>query len=91
MRKTIDAMGKLIYFLAMSTNPLFEFQAGIDRRKEQALRMISEGCSHAEVCLQLRVSHKTLNLWIRAGLPAGDPDLDQVSFFDGLTERERQG
>jgi hypothetical protein len=70
--------------------PLFEYRPGVDRRKEKALRMISEGCTHAEVSLQLRVSHKTLTAWLKAGLPAGDPDLDQVSFVDGLTERERQ-
>lgn len=68
---------------------LFEHQPGVDRRKEKALRMISEGNSHAEVCLQLQTSHKTLTNWIRSGLPAGDPDLDQLSLVDGLTERER--
>lgn len=74
----------------MSTDPLFAYQPGIDRRKEQALRMLSDGCSQAQVCLALRVSQKTLSAWIKAGLPAGDPDLDQLSFVDGLTERERQ-
>ena len=52
--------------------------------------MISEGHTHAEVCLQLQVSHRTLTLWVKPGLPAGDPDLDQLSLVDGLTERERQ-
>ncbi len=52
--------------------------------------MISEGSTHAEVCLQLMVSHKTLSAWIKPGLPEGDPELDQLSLVDGLTERERQ-
>ncbi len=69
---------------------LFEYRPGVDRRKEQALRMISEGRTHAEICLRLQVSYKTLNAWIKTGLPAGDPDLDQVSLIDGLTERERR-
>lgn len=69
---------------------LFEHQSGVDRRKEEALRMISEGCTHAEVRLQLQISHKTLTTLIKSGAPAGDPDLDQLSFIDGLTERERQ-
>ncbi len=75
----------------MTMEYLFTYQPGVDRRKEQALRMISEGCSHAEVALHLQVSHKTLSAWTKSGLPAGDPELDQVSFVDGLTERERQG
>lgn len=74
----------------MTMDSLFAYQPGIDRRKEQALRMISDGRSFAEVCLELRISHKTLTTWIKSGLPAGDPDLDQVSFVDGMTERERQ-
>ena len=74
----------------MTTENLFVNQPGIDRRKEQALRMLSDGRSPAEVCLELRISHKTLSAWIKAGLPAGDPDLDQLSFVDGMTERERQ-
>ena len=69
---------------------LFEYQPGVDWRKEKALRLISEGYPHTEVCLQLKVSHKTLTIWIKSGLPVGDPDLDQVSLVDGLTERERQ-
>ena len=52
--------------------------------------MISEGYSHAEVCLQLQMSHNTLTSWVKSGLPAGDPDLDQLSLVNGLTERERQ-
>ncbi|WP_303722965.1 hypothetical protein [Malonomonas rubra] len=59
-------------------------------RKEKALRMLSEGMSFAEVRLQLQVSHRTLTSWLKAGLPAGDPDLDQLSLVDGLSERERQ-
>ena len=74
----------------MTTDPLFPYQPGINQRKEQALRMLSDGCSQAEVCLELHISHKTLSAWIKAGLPAGDPDLDQLSFVDGMTERERQ-
>ena len=74
----------------MSMDCLFEHQPGVNRRKEKALRMISEGSTHAEVCLQLMVSHKTLTAWIKPGLPEGDPDLDQLSLVDGLTERERQ-
>ena len=69
---------------------LFEYQPGVDWRKEKALRMISAGHSHAEVCLQLQASHKTLTNWISSGLPTGDPDLDQLSLVDGLSERERQ-
>jgi hypothetical protein len=75
----------------MTTTPLFAYQPGINRLKEQALRMLSDGRSLAEVCLELRVSHQTLTAWIKSGLPAGDPDLDQVCFVDGMTERERQG
>lgn len=52
--------------------------------------MISEGRSHSEVRLELQISQQTLSSWIKAGLPAGDPDLDQLSLVDGLTERERQ-
>jgi Homeodomain-like domain len=74
----------------MTTDCLFPYQPGINRRKEQALRMLSDGHTQAEVCLELRISHKTLSAWIKAGLPAGDPDLDQLSFVDGMTERERQ-
>ena len=69
---------------------LFEYQPGMDRRKENALRMISEGCAYSEVCLQLQVSYETLSAWISGGVPAGDPDLDQLSLVDGLTERERK-
>ena len=75
----------------MEMDALFTYQPGVDLRKEKALRMISEGLSHADVCLQLQVSYKTLTGWLRAGLPAGDPDLDQLSLVDGLSERERQG
>jgi len=74
----------------MDMKCLFEYQPGVDKRKEKALRMISEGHSNAEVCLHLQLSHKTLTSWIKPGLPAGDPDLDQLSLVDGLTERERQ-
>ena len=74
----------------MDMEYLFEYQPGVNLRKEKALRMISEGHSHAEICLQLQVSHKTLCSWIKSGLPAGDPDLDQLSLVDGLTERERK-
>ena len=74
----------------MTTTPLFANQLGINRRKELALRMLSDGLSYAEVCLELRVSHTTLTSWVKAGLPAGDPDLDQVCFVDGMTERERR-
>ncbi len=77
-------------FSWMHDNSLFDYQPGVDRRKEKALRMLSEGQSFAEVRLLLQVSHKTLTAWIKAGLPAGDPDLDQLSLVDGLTERERQ-
>ncbi len=69
---------------------LFEYQPGMDRRKEKALRMIVEGHSCTDVCLRLQISPKTLSAWIKSGLPAGDPDLDQLSLIDGLTERERQ-
>ena len=74
----------------MSSDSLFEYRPGIDRRKEQALRMIKDGCTPSEVCLQLQISCRTLTAWIKSGLPAGDPDLDQLSLVDGLTERERQ-
>ena len=74
----------------MKMESLFEYRPGVDRRKEKALRLISEGCSHAEVRLQLQVSQKTLTAWVKSGLPAGDPELDQLSLVDGLTERERQ-
>ena len=69
---------------------LFAYQPGVNLRKEKALRMISEGSSHAETRLNLQISHKTLTAWLKAGLPSGDPLLDQVSLVDGLTERERQ-
>lgn len=75
----------------MATDCLFIYQPGINLRKEQALRMLSEGRSFAEVCLELLVSNKTLTAWIKAGLPSGDPELDQVSLVDGISERERQG
>jgi len=74
----------------MTTKPLFDYQPGFNLLKERALRMLSDGRSPAEVCLELRISQRTLGAWIRAGLPAGDPDLDQVSLVDGMTERERQ-
>lgn len=74
----------------MSIKPLFTYQPGVNLRKEKALRMLSEGLSHAEVRLQLHVSEKTLKAWVKSGLPAGDPDLDQLSLVDGLSERERQ-
>lgn len=74
----------------MKKDYLFAYQPGVDRRKEKALRMLSEGQSLAEVRLLLQVSDKTLTVWVRAGLPAGDPDLDQLSLVDGLSERERQ-
>ena len=51
--------------------------------------MISEGYAHTELCLQLQANNM-LAEWIKSGLPAGDPDLDQLSLIDGLTERERQ-
>lgn len=87
----MDLVADLDYFHpAMSTDPLFAYQPGINRRKEEALRLLYEGCSEAEVCLQLRISQATLSAWIKAGRPAGDPDLDQLDFVDGLTERERQ-
>ena len=70
--------------------PLFEYRAGLNQRKEKALRMIRDGHSPAEVCLELQLSAATLKAWLKAGLPAGDPDLDQLSLVDGLTERERQ-
>lgn len=69
---------------------LFAYQPGVNLRKEEALRMISEGSSHAETRLKLQISHKTLTAWLKSGLPAGDPVLDQVSLVDGMTERERQ-
>jgi transposase-like protein len=74
----------------MDMKCLFEYQSGVDRRKERALRLISEGYSLSDVCLELQISHKTLTTWIRPGLPSGDPELDQLSLIDGLTERERQ-
>jgi hypothetical protein len=74
----------------MSEDFLFTYQPGVDLRKEKALRMISEGHSLAEVRIQLQISEKTLAAWLRCGLPAGDPDLDQLSLVDGLSERERQ-
>jgi hypothetical protein len=70
---------------------LFLYQPGVNWRKEKALRMISEGCSFAEVRMLLQLSHKTLTGWIRSGLPAGEPELDQLSLVDGLSERERLG
>lgn len=75
----------------MNKDYLFTYQPGVDLRKEKALRMISEGHPYAEVRLQLEISQKTLDNWIKSGLPAGDPDLDQLSLVDGLSERERQG
>jgi len=69
---------------------LFEYRPGLNQRKEKALRMIRDGRSLPEVCLELQLSAGTLNAWLKAGLPAGDPDLDQISLVDGLTERERQ-
>ncbi len=69
---------------------LFEYRPGLNLRKEKALRMISDGHSYAEICLQLQVSHATLAAWVKSGLPSGDPDLDQLSLVDGLTERERR-
>ncbi|MDT8421423.1 MAG: hypothetical protein RQ754_13415 [Desulfuromonadales bacterium] len=69
---------------------LFSYQPGVCLRKEQALRMSSEGCTLAEIRLKLRLSHKTLTAWLKPGLPAGDPELDQLSLVDGLTERERR-
>jgi DNA-binding CsgD family transcriptional regulator len=78
------------YLAEMQLQALFTYQPGVNLRKERALRMISEGRSHAEVRYALQISHKTLAAWIRAGLPAGDPELDQVSLVDGLTERERR-
>ena len=52
--------------------------------------MISEGHSFDDVRLALQLSHKTLTAWLKAGIPAGEPDLDQLSLIDGLSERERQ-
>ena len=69
---------------------LFQNQPGVHWRKEKALRMIADGHTHAEVCLEYKVSSKTLNAWLKAGIPSGDPDLDQVSLVDGLSQRERQ-
>ena len=86
----MDMIEKPPYSLTMTTECLFEHQSGLDRRKERALQMISEGHTHAEVCLQLQASNKTLTKWIKSGLSTGDPDLDQVSLVDGLSERERQ-
>lgn len=87
----VDVMVDLDYFFeAMTTESLFAYQPGINWRKEQALRMLSDGRTEAEVCLELRISSKTLTAWIKSGLPAGDPDLDQLSFVDGMSERERQ-
>jgi len=86
----MDVFRRSIYFLRMDMQSLFEYRPGINRRKENAIRMIADGHSHADVCLQLQISHKTLTAWISSGLPAGDPDLDQLSLIDGLTERERQ-
>ncbi len=74
----------------MDSDLLFLHQPGISWRKEKALRMISEGHSFVEVRLALQLSHKTLTAWIKGGLPAGEPDLDQLSLIDGLSERERQ-
>ena len=88
--KIMDVIGGLLYFLWMNMECLFDHRPGVDWRKENALRMISDGNTHAEVCLKLQVSHKTLTAWIKSGLPAGDPNLDQLSLVDGLTERERQ-
>lgn len=69
---------------------LFQNQPGVNWRKEQALRMIADGHTHAEVRLQLQVSHKTLLAWVRSGPPSGDPELDQISLVDGLSQRERE-
>jgi len=70
---------------------LFENKPGFNLRREKALRMLAEGVTHAEVCLELQISTKTLQAWIKnAGQSKGDPDLDQVSLIDGLSERERQ-
>lgn len=68
---------------------LFEYRPGFDPRKEKALRMIKDGHPPAEVCLELQLSQRTLTSWLKAGLPTGDPDLDQLSLVDGLTDRER--
>ena len=69
---------------------LFQHQQGLNRRKEKALRMISNGETYADICMELNVSFKTLQSWIKAGGAVGDPELDQVSLIDGLTERERK-
>ena len=74
----------------MDMDPLFENRPGLNWRKEKALRMIKDGSSPAEVCLELQLSSRTLAAWLKSGLPAGDPDLDQLSLVDGLTGRERQ-
>jgi len=52
--------------------------------------MFAEGYTCPEIRLQLKISDKTLNACLKSGRPAGDPDLDQLSFFDGMTERERR-
>jgi len=74
----------------MEKDSLFTYQPGVDLRKEKALSLLSEGCSFEEVRLLLEISHRTLTAWVKAGLPAGDPNLDQLSLVDGLTERERK-
>ena len=72
----------------MEEKLLFTYQPGVDLRKEKAFRMISEGRSLAEVRLALQISEKTLAAWLKTGLPAGDPDLDQLSLVDGFSDRE---
>ena len=69
---------------------LFENKPGFILRREKALRMVKEGFTHAQVCLELQISQSTLSAWIKAvGQASGDPDLDQISLIDGLSQRER--
>ena len=86
----LDLIAKPNYLSAMQMDTLFTYQPGVNRRKEKALWMISEGRSHAEVRFELQISQKTLSSWVKAGHATGDPDLDQLSLVDGLTARERQ-
>jgi len=69
---------------------LFENIPGFSLCREKAIRMAKEGFSEADICLELLISPRTLSSWLKlAGQSSGDPDLDQVSFIDGLTDRER--
>ena len=76
----------------MGQGKLFINKPGVIWRKERALRMVSDGKTLDQVCLELGVSLATLEAWIKSGLPdgrGGDPDLDQLSLYDGLSQRER--